>query len=124
MRVNQVEEWELMPPRGHWRSLGWRWVDWIDGNAGYGKGEMVAMLSARIENDGKRWLHLSLSCRTRVPTYDELQEASRAFLNNRLAYQLFVPEQEHVNAHPFVLHLWAPVDHRPTPDFRDDDGLV
>lgn len=124
MKLNRIEEWKLLPPRGHWRTLGWKWIDWVEGSAGYGKGDLTALLSAHVERDGNRWLHLSLGRRTMLPSYEELQDAHRAFLGDRLAYQLFMPESEHVNLHPFVLHLWAPIDHRPTPDFRNIDGLV
>lgn len=124
MKLNHIEKWNLMPPRGHWRSLGWKWNDWVLGSAAYEKGQLKALLSAHIEGDENPWLHLSVSHIERIPTYEELQGAWRAFLGNRPAYQAFVPVEEHVNIHPRTLHLWAPVSHRPLPDFRHEDGTI
>ncbi len=122
MKDNFIEEWKLMPPRGHWRTIGWRWEGFTCGNATWVKPNFVATLSAHLEDDGKRWMHLGVSHIDRTPSYEELCEARRAFLNDRLAYQLFVPAAEHFSLHPHCLHLWAPLDHRPTPDFRHGDG--
>lgn len=123
MKPNEIEAWGLMPPRGHWRSMGWRWADWTGGNAMWRHPSgLLAGLSASTERDGNRWLHLSVSHAERLPSYDELAEARRAFIGGRLAYQIFAPESEHVNIHPNCLHMWAPVDHRPLPDFRNSMG--
>lgn len=79
---------------------------------------LLAILSAGFY-DGQRWLHVSCSRRDRVPTYADLSEIKRVFIGrDRLALQLFVPDDEHVNIHPHALHLWSPLDHRPVPDFR------
>lgn len=83
---------------------------------------MTVMQSVDFEEDGKLWVHTSLSREDRaVPTYEEVCLVKDLFVGkNRLAVQLFVPADEHVNLHPGCLHLWTPVEHRPVPDFRRD----
>lgn len=72
------------------------------------------------EADGHLWLHTSVSREDHaIPTYDELALVKRLFIGeDRMALQLFVRQEEHVNLHPGCLHLWTPVEHRPVPDFR------
>lgn len=69
--------------------------------------------------EGLPWLHASMAGPGRVPTWQEMAELKAWVVGgDRIAYQVMPPADEHVNDHPFVLHLWAPLSHRPTPDFR------
>lgn len=99
---------------------GWR-VDeaGFDGARYLHRKGLRAIVSACIEDDGRPWLHMSLSRADRLPTWDELREAKDLFIGrDRHAYQCLVPPSEYVNVHPFCLHLFAPVDGRALPDFR------
>lgn len=59
------------------------------------------------------WLHASISAVDRMPTYDELQMMHRAVWGETgWAYQVFAPVADHVNIHPYVLHLWGRMDGR------------
>jgi hypothetical protein len=81
--------------------------------------DLHVVVSVNTEADGKRWLHVSASYADRVPTYDELCEVKRLFIGNgRHALSLYPRFDEHVNHHPFVLHLWSCLDGHPLPDFR------
>jgi hypothetical protein len=85
----------------------------------YRKDGLYVIVSGWEESDGQRWLHLSASRKSKVPSYEDLCALKRSFFGaEAMAYQLFPPQSEHVNDHPFVLHLWACLDGRPTPDFR------
>lgn len=78
---------------------------------------LFVIMSGQVE-DGKRWLHLSMSRKDRVPDYDEMCEIKRLFLgDDRLALQLFVPKDRHISLHPYCLHLWSCLDGDPIPDF-------
>jgi hypothetical protein len=82
------------------------------------------MVSAAIERDGKTWLHVSLSRAERIPSWDDLKDVRETFIPDDLvALQVFPPPDEYVNINPHVLHLWACVDGRVTPDFRHDGGV-
>ena len=85
---------------------------------------LTAILSGKTEDDGRRWLHLSVSHPKRVPTYDEMCECKELFLRDLMALQLFVPKAQHVNVHEFCLHLWASLDPLDLPDFRRGLGIV
>ena len=60
-------------------------------------------------SDGEGWEHVSVSRRSRMPTYEDLDEIKREFWSDRdTVMQLFVPRSDHVNCHPYCLHLWRP----------------
>jgi hypothetical protein len=86
------------------------------------KARIQVMVSYTRERDGRRWVHLSVSRPSRLPSYQDLKECRKLFLGTvRTALQLFVHEDEHVNDHPFCLHLWMTVDELGLPDFRWED---
>jgi hypothetical protein len=83
------------------------------------------ILSARREEDGHDWLHVSLSRADRLPDYDDLCKVKRDWVGRfRKAIQVFPPEDEHVNVHPRTLHLWGCLSSDPLPDFRYEDGSI
>jgi hypothetical protein len=82
------------------------------------------ILSVQREDDGEVWLHASISRRDRsLPTYEDLKTLHRVFMSGLVAYQLFVPEGEHVSFHE-VLHLFACLTRRVTPDFTSGTGSL
>lgn len=53
------------------------------------------------------WLHVSVSREDRTPSYEDLHLVKRLFIgDHRDCVQYFPPRSEHVNVHPFCLHLW------------------
>jgi len=83
------------------------------------------MISVLIEADGHPWLHVSLSRRSRLPSYADLTDTKRAFVGaDRKAIQVFPAEAEHVNCHPYCLHLWCRLDGDSLPDFSRGVGMV
>jgi len=74
---------------------------------------------------GECWLHVSMSFPDKLPTYEHMKSVKNVFIGRKnKAIQVFAPEDEHVNIHSFVLHLWAPVDRDPLPDFRRPSDFV
>lgn len=64
----------------------------------------------------ERWHHLSVSKPNKLPTWEELNRVKVAFFGpDREAIQVLAKESDHVNLHPYCLHLWAEVEqfHRP-----------
>lgn len=63
------------------------------------------------------WEHVSVSLQHRCPRWEEMEHVKRMFFNeNEVVIQLHVAEKNHVNCHPFCLHLWRPMKgHIPTP---------
>lgn len=64
-----------------------------------------------IASWGAAWDHVSVSYPDRCPTWAEMERVKRAFFRSEeTAMQLHVPPADHINVHPFCLHLWRPHD--------------
>jgi hypothetical protein len=62
------------------------------------------------------WLHVSLSRPGKMPSYQDMCDVKAAFVGReRKALQVFAEESQHVNIHPYCLHLWCVVE--------GDDGM-
>lgn len=105
LRLN-VLRWEAIPDLGYdgvWRRI-------PDG---------LRVIETPEIHNGERWLHLSASYPNRLPTWEDLREAKDTFCGKgREAYIVFPPLERYVNDHPFVLHLWCPLEGAVLPDFR------
>ncbi len=70
------------------------------------KREMVIVFS-----NGEGWEHVSVSTKTRCPTWEEMEEVKRRFWEaTDTVMQLHVPPTDHINCHPYCLHLWKPIN--------------
>ena len=57
-------------------------------------------------NGSPRW-HLSISHPARLPSYEELKAARYKFLPDDIyVAQIFPPQSEFVNLHPYCIHLY------------------
>ena len=66
------------------------------------------------------WIHASCSRVNVMPTYYDLRDLRDVVIGpERPCAQVFQVDSEHVNIHPFCLHLWAPLQaaNWPLPDF-------
>lgn len=62
-----------------------------------------------IASSGEGWDHVSASRRNRCPNWTEMEHVKRMFFrDDETAMQLHVPPSDHVNCHPYCLHLWRP----------------
>lgn len=84
---------------------------------------LTAIISDSIEQDNRWWRHLSVSRKSRIPTYEDLALVKKLFLRKYKAVQVFPREDEHVNIHPNCLHLFA-TDNLPLPDFTQGTGSI
>lgn len=58
------------------------------------------------------WEHVSVSIpgNRRTPTWEEMDHVKRLFWrDDETVVQIHVPRADHVNLHPYVLHLWRPL---------------
>lgn len=90
---------------------------------------LLFIVSEAKEDDGKWWRHASVSRRDRqTPSYDDLKTLHRITMPAVVAYQLFVPEDQHIDFERKggvpVLHLWGCVDGPVTPDFSSGTGSI
>jgi hypothetical protein len=99
---------------------GWKVVEkrqdgimWVNANLGFS-----VIVSFSREGDGKRWAHLSIAHKSRIPTYTELKYLKDNWLGpHKKCIMLFPEESKHVNIHPYCLHLFHCLDDDGLPDF-------
>ena len=71
------------------------------------QGLLVLASIATLEG-GKKVLHISLSRRSRLPSWDDVKRVKEAFLGSeREAYHVLPKQSDYVNLHPYCLHLWS-----------------
>ena len=64
-----------------------------------------------VASAGEGWDHVSVSRVNRCPNWQEMEQIKRLFFRDEeTAMQLHVPPGDHINAHPYCLHLWRPHD--------------
>jgi len=82
------------------------------------KRQLVVIASYSIELDRHYWLHLSMSHRSRIPTYDEMKYLKRHWAGpGEKAMEIHAPDSEHVNICSRARHLWVCMTGDPLPDF-------
>lgn len=60
--------------------------------------------------DGSNWEHVSASCPKGTPSWAEMTFVKRLFWEDEeCVMQLHPPQSQYVNMHPYVLHLWRPL---------------
>jgi hypothetical protein len=111
---------KILPPK-------WRYVERRENGALYISTveHMSVIESIAIEQDGKRWHHVSVSRPDRLPSYDDLVFVKEHWIGDtRYAYQVFPPKHKHVNFDPHCLHLWSCLDATPLPDFTRGGKMI
>lgn len=64
-----------------------------------------------VASSGEGWDHVSASRATRCPNWAEMEQIKRLFFrDDEVAMQLHVTVADHINVHPYCLHLWRPHD--------------
>jgi len=60
---------------------------------------------------GLGWEHVSMAMKNRTPTWEEMCALKEIFWGDEeLVVQYHPPKSEHVNLHPYCLHLWKKAD--------------
>jgi len=67
------------------------------------KGNVLRVIASN--DDG--WDHVSVSRTTSCPNWEEMEFIKRLFFEeNETCWQYHVPVADHINVHPYVLHIW------------------
>lgn len=89
------------------------------------KKDLRVIISQSVELDGKRWMHVSVSHRHRLPQWKELLAIKNEFLGEEVeAYQVLPKKSLHVNHSTIAMHLWACLDGPVLPDFTRGRGMI
>lgn len=73
--------------------------------------QSVCLSVGRYDDDGRRWLHVSIARPNKMPSYADLARLKTIFIGPD------APASEHVNIHPHALHLWCCLDGDGLPNF-------
>ncbi|PYJ10806.1 MAG: hypothetical protein DMF06_05215 [Verrucomicrobia bacterium] len=67
----------------------------------------VIASSGKDQPPGWQFDHVSVSLSSRTPTWEEMDYVKRLFFHpDEICYQLHVSAGEHINNHPYCLHIW------------------
>lgn len=56
------------------------------------------------------WEHVSVSRPDRCPSWEDMDRIKQIFwADDETVLQFHVPRQDHINNHPYCLHLWKPI---------------
>jgi len=70
--------------------------------------EILRVIASSYPDDDGGWDHISVSLENRCPTWQEMEKVKKLFMGDVVAYQLHLPRSDHINNHPYVLHIWRP----------------
>jgi hypothetical protein len=60
-----------------------------------------------IASADEGWDHVSVSLDDRTPTWDEMEFIRKKFFKpDEVVVQFHVPASQHINCHPYCLHMW------------------
>ena len=97
--LNELNQYRIrhpMYPDPGDETCGWFAIPGKNGNS-----QLVCCASAY-----EGWDHVSVSLRTRTPTWDEMAKVKRMFFDDEETVVQFHPKKsEYVNNHPYCLHL-------------------
>ena len=91
--------------------------DFVPGNPRHGvfqvphhpTGVVLKVMVSAGGRGGEAWDHVSVSLPNRCPNRLEMSAVARLFFGeDEVAVQLHVQASDHVNVHPYTLHLVAP----------------
>lgn len=83
------------------------------------------IVSDAVMDDGNMWRHVSMSHKNKLPSYKEMCLVKKIFIgDDRKAIQVFPAKSEHVNIHPYCLHLYCNMSHDNIPDFTMGSGMI
>jgi hypothetical protein len=101
VNLHTLDQWRIPGPGG------------ALGDAGCGAFEFTSPFGGVplrvIASNGMDWDHVSVSTSRRCPTWIEMEWVRDKFFQPwATVVQYSVPRIQHVNVHPYCLHLWRP----------------
>ena len=80
--------------------------------------------TAAVMDDDREWLHVSVSRKSRLPSYEEMTRIKRDFIGDDKKAISVLPEKKyHVNIHEYCLHLFYSAEN-PLPEFSGGLGSI
>lgn len=87
---------------------------------------LSVIVSAAVELDEKKWLHVSVASPDKLPSWETLKLVKDIFVGRkRQAIQVLPSEEKYVNIHQNCLHLFCCLDEAdPVPDFTHGGATI
>lgn len=87
-------------------------------NESYGNNGQFLINSLKLKtplacqaSNGFSWEHVSVSTQKRCPNWEEMCFIKDLFWDAEdCVIQYHPPQSDYINCHPYVLHLWRPID--------------
>lgn len=71
---------------------------------------VIVSVGSGVGHEMEMWDHASVSLPNRCPNWQEMELIKRKFFHDHeCAMQLHVPVEDHIDNHPYCLHIWRPV---------------
>lgn len=81
----------------------------LDGGSAYWKPTKSTRPAVIIFSFGGGWDHVSVSFKSRCPSWDEMCMVKDMFFNeDETVIQYHPAKEDYINQHPYCLHLWKP----------------
>lgn len=108
LRLRRILGPDLWLPPDPFGPDGWR-LDHQDTEQGL---PVASVIVSTAPFDGVEWTHASMAnAARRVPTYEQMCLLHRAVWgDDGESYEVHPPLSDHVNLHPYALHLWGRAD--------------
>jgi hypothetical protein len=75
-------------------------------------GSILLIMATDGISEAEVWEHVSVSTERRCPNWEEMSAVKDWFWNDdECVVQFHPPKSEHINNHPFCLHLWRRPGH-------------
>lgn len=105
----------------------WHFLEfWGEGHVFAHKNGLRVIVDCEEKEDGRQWIHISVSRKHWDPSHADMCLVKEAFLGERYAYAVYPPREVYVNIHHHCLHLWALAegDGRVLPEFSKIGSLT
>ena len=100
------------------------WHEKQDGYAFVNKAIGITVIITGEVHNNKKWLHVSFSRKSRMPDYNDISRIKKDFFgDNRKVIMIFPEKENHVNIHPYCLHLFHCIDGDGLPEFSREGNL-
>ena len=87
-------------------------------------GGLRVLMSEETHAEDTHWLHISVSCPRRNPTWEELKFCKKLFLGDVVAVQILPKEKDYINVMPFCFHLYHRLDGDTVPGRPESQGAA
>jgi len=104
---------------------GWPMIQEAEDGYAFRSANGIQVIISGSQEGGKAWLHVSLSRKHKMPSYDDIALVKKVFIGDDKKAIMVLPERKyHVNIHNYCLHLWHCMEDDGLPEFSHGLGTI